>query len=220
MAFAFPGPLYPIADPAGAPDRTHLELVTAILSAGVRLVQLRVKNAPTRTSVEFARAARALTARVGALLIINDRADIARLIDADGVHVGQDDLSPADARTLLGPGKIIGLSTHTAAQVRSAEQEGTADYLAFGPIFPTLSKQRADPQQGLDGLRAVRRITRRPLVAIGGIDAETLVSVLQAGADAVAVIGAIARAAEPQAATRMLHARALAVRAHPARRQS
>src|SRR5262245_47176662 len=149
MAFRFPQPLYPIAD-AGAGTHAPLDLISAMLNAGCTLVQLRMKNADTRTFVETARAAKTLTDRHRAALIINDRADIAALVDAAGVHLGQDDLLLAAARAMLGPQRIIGTSTHSLAQLDAAIALGIADYLAYGPIFATTSKANPDPVQGLE----------------------------------------------------------------------
>jgi len=208
MPFQFSAPLYPIADTLDRTDRTYVELTEAILSAGVGLVQLRVKKASTRAFVEFARAVKASTDRRGAQLIINDRPDIARLVDAAGVHLGQDDLPPVAAREILGPGKILGFSTHSAAQTEAAVRAGFANYLAFGPIFATESKERPDPEQGLQGLRQARRLCPLPLVAIGGVCGANMDAVFRSGADAVALIGAITRADDPGAATRSLLARA------------
>lgn len=191
--FSFPHRLYPIVDTLGEPRLSHVELAQAMLDAGVRLLQLRVKDTPTGRCVEIARAVKAAADRVGALLIVNDRCDIARLVDAAGVHLGQDDLPVANARALLGPHKIVGLSTHNSAQVEAAVRAGVANYIGFGPIFPTASKARADPVQGLEGLRRLRH-DALPLVAIGGITARTMPDVLAAGADAVAMIGDIVRA--------------------------
>jgi thiamine-phosphate pyrophosphorylase len=151
---------------------------------------------------------KALCDRHGAALIVNDRADVAKLVDAHGVHLGQEDLPPAAARRILGPSKVIGFSTHTPAQAEAALAEGVADYLAFGPIFPTSSKTNPDPVQSLDALRAVRRLCPLPLVAIGGITRENIAAVLATGADAAAVIAAIARVDDPSEATRDLLRRA------------
>lgn len=191
--FSFPHRLYPIVDTLGEPRLSHVELAQAMLDAGVRLLQLRVKDTPTGRYVEIARAVKAAADRVGALLIVNDRCDIARLVDAAGVHLGQDDLPVANARALLGPHKIVGLSTHNAAQVEAAVRAGMVNYIGFGPIFPTASKARADPAQGLEGLRRLRH-DALPLVGIGGITARTMPDVLAAGAEAVAMIGDIVRA--------------------------
>jgi thiamine-phosphate pyrophosphorylase len=208
MPFAFPDPLYPIADPAGHSDRTHLDLVETILAAGARLLQLRVKDATTRGLVDLARRAKALCDRYGAALIVNDRADVAKLADAAGVHLGQDDLPASAARQILGPSKIIGFSTHTPAQAEAAVAEGVADYLAFGPIFATRSKADPDPVQGLEALRSIRRLCPLPLVAIGGITGANIAAVLATGADAAAVISAISHAADPSFAARELLRRA------------
>jgi len=202
--FAFPARLYPIADTLGDAQRSHLAIAEAILAGGAPLLQLRVKDQATARCVEVARAVKAATDRHAARLIINDRADIATLVDAAGVHLGQDDLPPAAARRLLGPRAIIGLSTHTVEQAEAAAQTGLVDYIGFGPIFPTTSKRRPDPIQGLDGLRAVRRQVSVPIVAIGGITADTIPAVLAAGADAVAMIGDIVRAADITATVRRL----------------
>jgi len=191
MPFSFPSRLYPLVDTLGAPTRSYTALTQAVLDGGVRFLQLRVKGAPTGRYVEIARAVKALTDRAGAQLIINDRADVARLVDAAGVHVGQDDLPPAAARAVVGPGKIVGFSTHNLAQILGAAADGTVDYVGFGPIYATRSKDRPDPVVGLDGLRQVRAAVSLPIVAIGGITRETMAAVLAAGADAVAMISEI-----------------------------
>ena len=196
MSFSFPARLYPIVDTLNAPGRSHVALARAVVEAGAPLLQLRVKNHPTRRFVDIAREVKAIADRHGAQLIINDRVDIARLIDAAGVHLGQDDLPVPSARRVLGTGKIIGFSTHNVAQAEVAAREGGADYIGFGPIFPTTGKERPDPLQGIEGLRQVRARVRLPIVAIGGITAATMGDVLAAGADAVAMIGAIVHAAD------------------------
>ena len=151
-----------------------------------------------------ARDAVAAAHAAGALLVVNDRPDVARLAGADGVHVGQDDLAPADVRALL-PGGIVGVSTHDRAQLAAAASSG-ADYVAVGPVFATTSKARPDPVVGLELLRAARGLTRAPLVAIGGITAENAADVIAAGADGVAVIGALLQAPDPGEAFRRLDA--------------
>jgi len=202
--FAFPHRLYPIVDTLGDPQLSHVALAQAMLEAGVRFLQLRVKDQPARRFVEIARAVKAVTDSYQAQLIINDRADIAKLIDAAGLHLGQDDLPVSAAREILGPNKIIGFSTHDSAQAEAAVREGIADYIGFGPIYPTTSKERADPVQGLDGLRLVRSRVELPIVAIGGITAATMLDVLAAGADAVAMIGEIVHAEDVSAQVRTL----------------
>ena len=204
MPFSFPARLYPVIDTLGDPHRSHLELARAVLAAGTPLLQLRVKHEPTGRFVELARAVKAEADRHGALLLINDRADVAKLVGAGGVHLGQDDLPVHAAREILGPRAIIGFSTHTLAQAEAAAREGLADYLGFGPIYATSSKDNPDPVQGLDGLRAVRSQLQMPLVAIGGITAATIADVLAAGADAVAMIGEIVRATDVTETARTL----------------
>ncbi|HVN87529.1 MAG TPA: thiamine phosphate synthase [Candidatus Binatia bacterium] len=186
--FRFPHRLYPIIDTLGDPQRSHVEIADAMLAAGVPWLQLRIKDGPTRRFVEVARIIQARARAAGAQLIINDRADIALLVEAAGVHLGQTDLPAADARRILGPDAIIGVSTHSVEQVRQATRTGAADYLGFGPVFPTSSKRNPDPVQGLDGVRRARAATGLPLVAIGGITRATMSAVLAAGADAVAMI--------------------------------
>jgi thiamine-phosphate pyrophosphorylase len=145
-----------------------------------------------------------MTDAAGATLVINDRADIAVLIDAAGAHLGQDDLPPEAARRLLGGDKLIGLSTHNVAQAEAAVSSGVVDYIGIGPIFTTGSKSNPDPVLGIEGLREVRRRIDLPIVAIGGITAATMQQVLQAGADAVAMIGEIANAPDIEAKVRAL----------------
>ena len=184
--FVFPR-LYAIIDPAQSSGRSPIEVAAALLAAGVRLIQLRDKNASSGELYESAQRVAKCVRKVGGIFIVNDRADVARAVDADGVHVGQDDLPVESARALVGPGKLVGYSTHVLEQVRQADRS-TADYIAFGPIFPTVSKQNPDAVVGLAGLREARKATRKPLVAIGGITLENARAVIEAGADSVAVI--------------------------------
>jgi len=207
MAFGFSCPLYPIVDD-GDPSRSPLLLAEQVLGCGVPLLQLRLKFAATRAFVEMGRELRQRCSQAGALLIINDRCDIAKLVGADGVHLGQDDLAPADARAILGPGAVIGFSTHNHAQLANAVRDDACDYLAFGPVFATASKRDPDPATGLDALRDAVAACDQPLVAIGGIGRESLTDVLACGAAAAAVIGAITNAPDPAVATRDLLIRA------------
>ena len=209
-AFTFPSRLYPVVDTLGDAGASHVAFAAAVLAAGVRFFQLRVKNVPTGQFVEIARDVRALAHASGAQLIVNDRTDIVRLIDADGVHLGQSDLAVSSARRELGADKIIGLSTHNLEQALAAAREGVADYIGFGPIFATTSKANPDPVQGLDGLRTVRRQVHLPIVAIGGITAAHMSEVFAAGADAVAMIAEIVRATDVTATVRTLLERAAA----------
>lgn len=198
-AFKFPSRLYVIVDPLGQRDRSHRALAAAALAAGAPLLQMRAKGLPTGRLVEVARELKALADRAGATFIVNDRADVARLVDAAGVHLGQEDLPPEAARRILGPHKVIGLSTHNVEQARAAAAQGIADYIGFGPMYATTSKENPDPVQSLEALQRVRREVSLPLVAIGGITAETMGEVLAAGADAVAMIGEIVRAPDVEA---------------------
>ncbi len=179
--------IYPITD-ARLSGLSHAEQVRRLGAGGATLVQLREKHLSPREFYREAEDALRVARELGVRLIINDRADIAHALAADGVHLGQDDLPPAAARGLLGERAVIGFSTHNEEQAREAI-ELPVDYLAIGPIFPTSSKENPDPVVGLEGLRRVRRIVGQiPLVAIGGIRPENAREVLRAGADSVAVI--------------------------------
>jgi len=182
-------PLYPILDThrlerCGCPLEAAAE---AMLWGGAAILQLRHKGHFSRRLFEQTERIAALCARYQALFIVDDRADVARLVGA-GVHLGQEDLPPRLARRIVGPEAVIGFSTHNAEQLIAAAEE-PVDYLALGPIFETGSKERPDPVVGLERLRAWRRLTTRPLVAIGGITRANAPAVLAAGADSVAVIG-------------------------------
>ncbi len=196
----FPSVYYAMVDPAGGHDPVALARI--LLEAGARILQLRLKDAPSRDFLAAARTIVGLCRARGALMIVNDRADIARLAEADGVHVGQDDLPVAAARAIVGAGRIVGVSTHSVEQARTAEAQG-ADYLGFGAIYSGGLKNVANAQ-GLERLRAVRSAVRIPIVAIGGITEATAPAVLAAGANAVAIISDVARAADPGAKARAL----------------
>jgi thiamine-phosphate pyrophosphorylase len=187
MGFLVPR-LYAIVDPARAGGRAPAIVARDLLSAGVRLIQFRDKHASSRQLYETCVELRGLLRDSGCSLIVNDRVDVARAADADGVHLGQDDLPVEMARRVLAPDRWIGCSTHSLDQVAEVDRS-TADYIAFGPIFPTASKENPDPVVGLEGLRGARRVTRKPLVAIGGITLQNVRELLAAGADSVAVIG-------------------------------
>jgi thiamine-phosphate pyrophosphorylase len=159
----------------------------AILEADAQILQFRHKSFFSRQVFEDAERVAKLCRDAGALFIMNDRADVAMLLDA-ALHLGQDDLPPADARRLMPPNRVIGFSTHNAGQLRAGDHE-PVDYLAIGPIFGTSSKLNPDPVIGIERLRALRLLTRKPLVAIGGITRQTAPQVFEAGADAVAIIG-------------------------------
>jgi thiamine-phosphate pyrophosphorylase len=180
--------IYPILD-AEALESQGLSLETAaaaVLEGGATFLQLRHKGHWGREICATAEAVAGLCQQAGAQLIINDRADFAMLLGA-GLHLGQDDLSPRDARTLLGSAAIIGYSCHSATQISAARVE-PVDYVALGPIFAPASKQNSDPVVGADQLRFCRTLLDRPLVAIGGITLENAAGVLRAGADSVAIL--------------------------------
>jgi len=158
-----------------------------MIEGGARIVQIRHKAFWSRETFALAEKIALLCRSAGVLFVVNDRADYAALLGA-GIHVGQEDLSPADARLVVGPGAVLGYSTHSAEQLVSAEKELGLDYLAFGPVFSTVSKERPDPTVGIAGLSAIRTLTKKPLVAIGGITRDNALSCLTAGADSVAVI--------------------------------
>lgn len=170
---------------------SHIEIVSEILEGGGKLIQLREKSLLTGDFYQTALQAVTLARRKGASLIINDRVDIALMVEADGVHLGQDDLDPEKARSLLGQDAIIGLSTHSLAQAILADKR-PIDYIAVGPIFPTLTKPEASAEEGgyigLELLFKVCQLVSKPVVAIGGITLNTAKDVLETGASAVAVI--------------------------------
>ncbi|WP_353062112.1 thiamine phosphate synthase [Tunturibacter psychrotolerans] len=166
------------------------DFARAVRDAGVQLVQYRDKEAAPQAILRHAEIIRDIFAGSGSLLIMNDRADLAVLAGWDGIHVGQSDLSPEDARKVVGPTSWVGVSTHTEEQVRLAESSG-ADYVAVGPVFATGTKRDAEPVIGLTGVTRARTLTTKPLVAIGGVTRENARSVIEAGADSVAVISAL-----------------------------
>jgi len=180
---------YPVLDTSLAARRgmTVLDAAAAILEGGARVLQLRHKGFFGRDLFQAAECIARMCERAGAMFVINDRADMARLLGA-GLHLGQDDLAPADARKVVGSDLVIGFSTHNESQLRAASGE-PVDYVALGPIFTTGSKANPDPVLGVDELRRLRPISKRAVVAIGGITRANARQVLAAGADSVAVIG-------------------------------
>ena len=183
--------LYAIVDVScfAPPLRTTaaiVDYVRDLVSGGATLIQYRNKVGGTREMLTQAREIRHILDDTVSL-IMNDRADICIAADFQGVHVGQDDLSPEGARTVIGVNRVLGVSTHNLEQLREADA-GSADYIAFGPVFKTSSKRNPDPVVGLEGVRAARAATKKPLVAIGGITRANAQSVIEAGADSVAVI--------------------------------
>jgi thiamine-phosphate pyrophosphorylase len=184
--------LYPILDVDCFPNVDGIfAAAEELASAGITLLQYRNKSGNARQMLAHARH---LKARLGPgmKLIMNDRADLCLAAQYDGLHIGQDDLLPESARAIVGTNSWLGVSTHNPEQLAEADQT-SADYLAIGPIFGTISKANPDPVVGLDGLRRARQLARKPLVAIGGITRENARSVIDAGADSVAVISDLLR---------------------------
>lgn len=182
--------VYPITDRTIS-GLSHREQITKLIDGGARFLQIREKTATSRQFFDAVASCLELTRKSEAKLIVNDRVDIALMLGADGVHLGQDDLPPTEARKLLGDDAIIGFSTHTIEQVSRARSL-PIDYIAFGPIFATGTKSDHDPVVGLDNLKRVRdEVKDLPLVAIGGITLEKLDSVLEAGANSAAMISSL-----------------------------
>ena len=194
--------LYAILDPEATRGRSPAEALRALLDGGTAIIQLRAKSLAPRNFLELARLARAETRARGCRLIINDRADIALACEADGVHLGQDDLPLAAGRKIMGA-KIIGVSTHDVVQAREAERGG-ADYVGFGPMFGTTTKDTGYTARGIEMLREIRAAVHLPIVAIGGITEEKAPAVWRAGAHSVAIIGDILQAADIASKTRRI----------------
>jgi thiamine-phosphate pyrophosphorylase len=191
--------LYVILDSSVRTDRPLMDVLNGAAAAGVTLFQYRNKTASMKEAYAEALPLRHRAKELRVLFIVNDRCDLAIAVDADGVHLGQNDLPVAQARTILGPQAVIGLSTHNHRQVEAAERL-EPDYIGFGPIFRPGSKADHDPVVGLDGLRRIRSMTRLPIFAIGGIQRGEVRAVLEAGANGIAVISAVASAPDISAA--------------------
>ena len=201
--------LYALVDPAVAGGRPLADLAARIASSAT-LVQLRDKHGSTRAMVEEARALRAVLEPKGVPLLINDRVDVALAAEADGVHIGQDDMAPADARLLLGRGAIIGLSVKTVEQAQTAPLD-LLNYVAIGGVYSTTSKDNTAAPIGVPGLRAIVEAIRArepnyPICAIAGITSGNAADVISAGADGVAVISALSLAPDPRKAAQELRA--------------
>jgi thiamine-phosphate pyrophosphorylase len=198
MNLVFPR-LYAIIDPTLL-TISELDLAEALAGSGVELIQYRNKTGSSRQFFEISQKLSSVLASRGVRLIVNDRPDIALLAGAGGVHVGQDDLGVEDARAIFdGPDRNdrwVGVSTHTLEQLAAADRT-SADYIAFGPIFTTATKQNPDPVVGTELLRRARQLTKKPLVAIGGITLERAAEVYRAGADSLAVIRDLISAPDP-----------------------
>lgn len=193
-----PSPIYPVTS-REVSGLSHAEQVRLLGEAGCRFIQIREKSASTRAFYDAVIESLAVARQFGMKLIVNDRVDIAIAAGVDGVHLGQDDLSPVVARKLLGPDAIIGYSTHSVNQAIAAAKL-PVDYIAIGPVFDTTTKQDPGPVVGLDGIRKVReQIGDLPLVAIGGISLSNIADTLSAGADSAAVISGLFGASDPAA---------------------
>ena len=195
--------LYLVTDRALARGRASVEIVREAVAGGATCVQLREKNCGTREFLEEARAFQAALRGTGVPLVVNDRVDVALAVDADGVHLGQQDMALADARRLGPPGWIIGVSAECVEDAIRAEREG-ADYIGVSPVFATPTKIDTARPLGLEGLRQMRAAVKIPLVAIGGIHAGNAREVIRAGADGLAVVSAIVSADSPREAARQL----------------
>jgi thiamine-phosphate pyrophosphorylase len=195
--------VYLVTDRSFSQGRSTAEIVTAALAGGVSAVQLREKDLCTRDFYQEGLPIRGLLRANGVALIINDRIDIALALDADGVHLGQDDMPLEEARRILGPDRIIGLSVNDMSHINS-ENEALADYFAISPVFPTPTKTDTTEPWGLEGIRKARVLTDLPLIAIGSIKLHNVRAVVDAGADSVAVVTAITAASDPAEATREL----------------
>jgi len=208
--------VYVILDPTASGGRDLREILKSVIAGGGRMVQLRDKITPMRTLLPYARELRRLAHNADVTFVVNDRVDLALALDADGLHVGQDDLPAKEARRLLGD-RVVGVSSHSLTEALEAEADG-ADYVAVGSIFPTHTKAEFT-LVGLELLRLIRERCSVPLVAIGGITAENIGEVIKAGADGAAVISAVGAAPDPERATRQLvqavrDAKAIASRSH------
>lgn len=198
---------YGITDHALSRGRDSVSVVRALLEEGVTIIQYREKERKMGVMLEECRAIRRLTMEYGATFIVNDHVDIAMLVDADGVHVGQDDMPAREARRLLGPDKIIGLSTHSPEQARAAAAAGV-DYIGVGPIYATSTKKDVCDPVGLEYLKYVVENLEIPFVAIGGIKAANIRDVVRAGARCCAVVSAFVGADDIRGAVRAMRATA------------
>jgi thiamine-phosphate pyrophosphorylase len=188
--FSFPSKIYPITD-LEISGLSHAEQVARLIAGGATLIQLRDKHSSPREFFKEAQKALTVARSFGVQIIINDRVDVALALGADGVHLGQDDIPPAAARSLLGDKAVIGFSVHSVAQAKAAV-EMPIDYLGIGPVFATSTKENPDPVIGIEGLQRTREVLGNvPLVAIGGITASRIAGVREAGANAVALISAL-----------------------------
>ncbi len=211
---AFDLSLYLVVGAQDVGPRDLLEVVAAAVRGGVSLVQLREKTAPDSEVLRSARALKALLAPHGIPLIVNDRVQVALAAGAQGLHVGQDDLAPADARAAMGPDRILGASAGNLEEARYADP-ALVDYVGVGPVYPTASKADAGAAIGPDGVARLRVAISLPLVAIGGIQQSNAAQVMATGVEGIAVVSAICAAADPEAAARALRRAVEAARRRP-----
>jgi thiamine-phosphate pyrophosphorylase len=204
--------LYVITDPVLSRGRSHVEIARAALEGGADAVQLRDKSATAFNLGLAAREIQPLARKFGAVFVVNDRVDVALLADADGAHVGPDDLPAREARKLLPRPRILGVSAGSPEEAKRAARDG-ADYLGVGPVFPTATKPDAGEPLGVDRLAAIARAVPIPVVAIGGITVENVGQVFAAGAAGAAVVSAVAAAGDVAAAARALKRRIAETRA-------
>jgi len=183
---------------------SHLELAKRAIAGGADTIQLRQKSGSTKEMIEIAVGMRRICREEGAVFIVNDRIDVAIAAEADGVHLGQDDFPIPLARKLLGKDRIIGGSAATPEEIEICIREGV-DYVGFGPVYPTGSKEDAGPVSGIDFLKRIVQSTSIPVIAIGGIDPSNTTRVMDAGAHGIAVISAVCCQTDPLKATRALH---------------
>ncbi len=203
--------LYLIVGPEAVGGRDLFSVVSAAVRGGASLVQLRDKTASDAAMTAQARALKALLNPLGVPLIVNDRLDVALAAEAEGLHLGQEDMAPAEARAALGPGRILGVSAGDAEEAKIADP-ALVDYVGVGPVYATGSKADAGAAIGLDGLAAMRALLALPMVAIGGIDETNAAAVMARGVEGVAVVSAICGAKDPEAAARALRRRIDAAR--------
>ncbi|MBA7700804.1 Thiamine-phosphate synthase [subsurface metagenome] len=198
------GKLHILTDTVLQSRFSHMEITRLAIAGGADTIQYRQKSGSTREMIEIARNMKQLCSEAGVTFIVNDRLDVAIAAEADGVHLGQDDFPIPMARELLGEGRIIGGSAATLDEARKSLSEG-ADYVGFGPVYPTSSKDDAGPVSGIDILKQVVEIIPLPIIAIGGVGAENIPDVMRAGAHGIAVISAVCCQDDPEEATRSLY---------------
>lgn len=195
--------VYVITDRPAAGDRSLTEVVRAAVAGGATAVQLREKRATAREIIELGRLLHRISREADVPLIVNDRVDVALALNAEGVHVGQEDMPAPLARTLIGPDRILGVSAGSVEEARRAEEDG-ADYLGVGDVYGTPSKPDAGVPIGIEGIRQIAQAVTIPVVGIGGITVENVAPVIRAGAVGVAVISAVLGAPDPEDAARRL----------------